>query len=106
MAEIKHIVLLKFKPATTESQIAGFLKELDGLTHKIPGLNNFIGGRYSSPEGLNQGYTHGFIMSFRDAAARDGYLPHPEHERVKSGIVPHVDQIVAFDFEVQGLAQK
>ena len=106
MAEIKHIVLLKFNPATTESQIVGFFKELDGLTHKIPGLNNFIGGRYSSPEGLNQGYTHGFIMSFRDAAARDGYLPHPEHERVKSGIVPHVDQIVAFDFEVQGLAQK
>lgn len=100
MAEIKHIVLLKFKPATTESQIAGFFKELAGLTRKIPGLNNFIGGRYSSPEGENRGYTHGFIMSFTDAAARDSYLPHPEHERVKNGIVPHVDQLVAFDFEV------
>ena len=100
MAEIKHVVLLKFKSATTESQISGFFDELESLTQKIPGLNHFMGGPYSSPEGLNQGYTHGFVMSFRDAAARDGYLPHPEHERVKSAIVPHLDQIVAFDFEV------
>jgi hypothetical protein len=100
VAEIKHVVLLKFKAGTMDSQIAGFFRELNGLTQKIPGLDDFIGGPYSSPEGLNQGFTHGFVMSFRDAAARDVYLPHPEHERVKNDIVPHVDQIVAFDFEV------
>ena len=39
-------------------------------------------------------------MTFAGAAARDRYLPHPAHERVKGEIVPHVEAIVAFDFEV------
>ena len=60
----------------------------------IPGMEHFSGGRYSSPEGLHGGYTHGFLMTFRDAAARDGYLPHPEHERVKNAILPHIDGVI------------
>ena len=99
MGEVKHVVLLKFKSGTTPQQISGFFKKLAGLKDHIPGIREFIGGPYSSPEGLNQGYTHGFIMTFSDAAARDGYLPHPVHEQVKGEIVPHVEALVAFDFE-------
>jgi hypothetical protein len=39
-------------------------------------------------------------MTFDSVESRDAYLPHPEHERVKSAILPHVDGVVAFDFEV------
>ena len=100
MAEVKHVVLLKFKSGTTAQQIGGFYSSLAGLKKDIAGLKDFVGGPYSSPEGLNQGYTHGFVMTFADAASRDVYLPHPAHEAVKGQIVPHVDAIVAFDFEV------
>ena len=31
--------------------------------------------------------------------SRDIYLPHPEHERVKALIVPHLENVVAFDCE-------
>jgi hypothetical protein len=99
VAKVKHIVLLKFKQGTSEQQIAGFLRSLSGLRSEIEGLEEFAGGPYSSPEGLNQGYTHGFVMTFSDARARDRYLPHPAHERLKGMIVPHLDSIVAFDFE-------
>ena len=99
MAEVKHIVLLKFKPGTTPQQVSGFFKKLAGLKGQIPGLKEFTGGSYSSPEGENKGYTDGFIMTFSDAAARDGYLPHPVHEKVKAEIVPHVEALIAFDFE-------
>jgi hypothetical protein len=57
-------------------------------------------GPYESAEGLNDGFTHGFIMSFDTAANRDAYLPHPEHERVRDIVVPCLERVVVFDFEV------
>ena len=100
MAKVKHIVLLKFKVGTTQEQIDGIFRDLEGLQDKISGIEDFLGGPYSSDEGLNQGFTHGFVMTVTDAAARDAYLAHPEHQEVKNAIIPHADQIVAFDFEV------
>jgi hypothetical protein len=38
-------------------------------------------------------------MTFADAGARDVYLTHPEHEKVKSEFLPLVEAAVAFDFE-------
>ena len=70
---------------------------------KVPGLLSFAGGPYSSPEGLNKGYSHAFHMTFADAEARDAYLPHPEHEKVKrvalAQLAGGIDGVVAFDFE-------
>ena len=97
---IKHIVLLKFKDGVTDDQIDRIFQELAALQDLIPGMTDYIAGPYSSDEGLNQGYTHGFIMTFETPEARDTYLPHPEHERVKAQAIPHLDQVVAFDFEV------
>ena len=39
-------------------------------------------------------------MTFTDAAARDGYLSHPENERVKALLAPIVDSMLVIDFEV------
>jgi hypothetical protein len=100
---IHHLVLLKLKKGTTAQRVAEVFAELAGLQGKIPGLLSFAGGPYSSPEGLHRGFTHGFVMTFRDARARDAYLPHPEHETVKESILPllegGLDGVVAFDFE-------
>ena len=99
MPALKHIALVKFKPATTQPLIAHIFAEIRRLTKLIPGIVDYCEGAYSSREGLNQGFTHGFIMTFKDAAARDAYLPHPEHERVKTHILPHIESLVVFDFE-------
>ena len=100
MPAVKHVVLFKFKPGTTDEQIQSSFDALKGVKELLPGIEEFISGPYSSPEGLNQGYTHGFIMTFTDTASRDAYLTHPEHERVKSQIFPLLDSVIAFDFEV------
>jgi hypothetical protein len=103
MKQIKHAVLLKFKSTTPSAKLEEIMAALDGLRGKIPGLLDFSGGAYSSPEGLNKGFTHGFVMTFTDAASRDAYLPHPEHEKVKEVIFPELDGgldgVVAFDWE-------
>jgi len=99
MAAICHMVLLKFKPDVPASRIDELFAQLAELQSLIPGIRRFTGGPYSSPEGLNKGFTHGFLMEFDGAASRDVYLPHPEHERVKGAIIPCIDDVVAFDFE-------
>lgn len=99
MSRIHHMVLLQFKSETSPPVIDSIMAELAGLRNVIDGIEHFAGGPYSSEEGLHGGFTHGFLMTFRDAAARDAYLPHPEHERVKQQILPHVDSVIAFDIE-------
>ncbi|GMV98463.1 MAG: Dabb family protein [Phycisphaerae bacterium] len=106
MGRIKHAVVFKLKAGTSAEQAREIMAALAGLKGKIPGLLDFSGGPYSSPEGLNQGFTHGFVMTFADAASRDGYLPHPEHEKVKQLIFPRLEGglagVIAFDWEEQG----
>jgi hypothetical protein len=100
MAKVKHIALIKFKESTTPEQIDQVFEQIMDLTETIPGIEDYVAGPNNSPEGLNQGYTHGFVMTFQDAAARDAYLPHPEHERVKKEVLPYVESVAVLDFEV------
>jgi hypothetical protein len=97
--KVHHMVLLKFKPNTPPAKIAGLFVELGRLQPQMTGMEHFGGGPYASPEGLNQGFTHGFLMTFADADARNQYLSHPEHERIKSEFLPTVADLIAFDFE-------
>lgn len=63
-------------------------------------INSPVFAPYESPEGLNEDFTHGFIMTFDSAKSRDAYLPHPEHQRVADIVVPRLERVVVFDFEV------
>src|SRR5688572_405926 len=69
MKKVYHVVLLKFPQAKTRraDELFAALRE---FCPKLPGFLAFTGGPYTSPEGLNQGYTHGFVMTFTDATAR------------------------------------
>ncbi|MBI1783918.1 Dabb family protein [Candidatus Sumerlaeota bacterium] len=99
MPSVKHIVLLKFKASATRQTVEKLFGDLAALQSLIPGIDDLIWGPNISTEGLAQGFTHGFIMTFRDVAARDGYLPHPAHERVKAAILPVIEGVLVYDFE-------
>lgn len=100
MPQVKHYGVFQFKPEITPERIETCFREMAGMVGKIPGLRDFIYGPYDSAEGMNDGYTHGFIMTFDSPQARDEYLPHPEHERVKEIVVPCLGRVVVFDFNV------
>jgi hypothetical protein len=91
MARIKHVVLLKFKPGTTPGEVAEAMGDLKAIQKKLPGLLDFTWGPNVSVEGLAKGFTHGFVMTFADAQARDAYLPHPDHEAAKAKIFNLLD---------------
>lgn len=100
MPQIQHIVLFKLKPEVTTEKVTQLFELIAELQQLIPGITYFAGGADSSPEGLNQGYTHGFIMNFESVDARDIYLTHPEHERVKTALLATIDGVLVFDFIV------
>jgi hypothetical protein len=100
MPQVKHLGLFEFHAATTPDQVELCFQALGGMVGKIPGLLEFLHGPYDSAEGLNDGFTHGFIMTFDSPASRDAYLPHPVHEDVKEIVVPHLARLVVFDFNV------
>jgi len=100
MAKIKHVGLLKFKEGTSEYEIERIFSELMDISENIPGIEDYVSGRNNSPEGLSDGFTHAFVMTFSDVNARDAYLPHPEHERFKANALPHIEKVLVLDFEV------
>jgi hypothetical protein len=104
MPQCKHIVLLRFPPQTAQDTIAEIFEAVDDLQEKIPGILDICAGPYESPEGLHQGYTHAFIVTFADVESRDAYLEHPAHEPVKQMIVRalsgNLENVLAFDFKM------
>ena len=97
-----HIVALKFKAEVSQTEIEDIFQGLKNLlsANLIPGLVEYTGGPYDSPEGLNKGFTHAFVMKFVDRESRDNYFPHPEHRKIVDLIVPRVDDSMCFDYEV------
>lgn len=92
---VRHIVVFKYKPGTTPEQIQQVTDAFRSLQKKIPGITGFEAGVNNSPEGKNLGFTHVYVLTFEDVAARDAYLPHPEHNKFgellgKLGVVADV----------------
>ena len=78
-AQVRHVVVFKYKPEATPEQIRQITTAFAALEDRIPGIVAFEHGVNNSPENLNKGFTHVYLMTFTDAKARDAYLPHPEH---------------------------
>jgi len=97
---VRHYGMFQFHPEITPVQIDECFSEMRGMVGKIPGLLSMEHGPYESSEGLNDGFTHGFVMTFSSPEERDAYLPHEEHERVKTVVVPRLARVIVFDFEV------
>ena len=76
---VRHVVVFRFTPEATDTAIAEVTRAFRELETRIPGIIGFEDGVNNSPEGLNDGFTHVFTVTFEDVAARDAYLPHPEH---------------------------
>jgi hypothetical protein len=85
---IRHSILCRFRK---DADVAAVFAALKGLQAKIPGILAISCGADNSPEGLQKGYTHGFTVDFTDAAARDAYLPHPEHQKVGALVIAALD---------------
>jgi len=94
---LKHLVLFNWKPETDQTTIDQIMSALSQLKDKLPGIVDYTGGPDVSTEGLNQGYTHGFVMTFDAPDSLAAYLPHPEHQAVVQQLMPAVQGVLVFD---------
>ena len=78
---LRHVVVFKYKEDASQADIQKVTDAFRALQKSIPGIVSFEHGVNNSPEGKNMGFTHVYTLTFEDAAARDTYLPHPEHKK-------------------------
>ena len=79
-AKLRHVVLFKFKEDADPEAIAKAEEAFVALPGKIPEIRDFEWGMNNSPEGLNKGLTHCYILTFNSEEDRTIYLPHPDHK--------------------------
>lgn len=98
MTEIVHVVLVEWDEATaTGADRATELAQEHLPT--IDGVLSVAAGPSVSPEGMESGFQWALVVRFRDAAARNAYLPHPAHQPVADHIGAHSARVVVFDVE-------
>lgn len=95
---LRHVVMFKFKDDARPEQIREVESEFRALKSRIPGVLSLEWGTNVSPEGLNQGFTHCFFVSFPDAKARDAYLPHEAHQNFVKILRPVLDKVLVVDY--------
>jgi hypothetical protein len=95
---LRHVVLFKFKNSVTKEQVAEVVEAFAALPKKIDTIKDFEWGTDVSVEGKAEGFTHGFVVSFADAKARDAYLPHPAHGEFVKLAGPRIEKVLVFDY--------
>ena len=95
---LRHVVFFSFKEASTPDDVKSVVDAFRDLQNKIDGIKSFEWGTNSSPEGLNQGLTHAFTLTFHSDADRDAYLPHPAHKDFGALLGPHLDKVMVVDY--------
>jgi hypothetical protein len=103
---IRHCVFLHFRSDVSQAEKEGIWADLGALKALVSGFLALHVGANISPEGLDKGFSEGFIIDFDGPAARDAYLVHPEHVKLGGRIVAAldggVDGVLVYDIEVAG----
>jgi len=98
---LRHVVMFKFKDSATPANIQKIEEAFAKLPQKIGGIQSFEWGINSSPEGMNQGLTHCFLLTFTSDKDRDAYLVHPAHKEFGKSLGTDVEKVTVFDFWVK-----
>lgn len=95
---LRHVVLFGFKETSKPEEVQAVIDAFIALPSQITEIKGFEWGTNSSPEGLNQGLTHAFTLTFHSDADRDAYLPHPAHKAFGGIVGPHLDKVTVVDY--------
>jgi len=95
---LRHVVLFKFTDTTQPADVKKIEDAFRALSGKISLIKDFEWGTNSSPENLNQGLTHCFLVTFNSDKDRDAYLVHPDHQAFVEILKPHLDKVTVIDY--------
>ncbi|KAK0637463.1 stress responsive A/B barrel domain-containing protein [Bombardia bombarda] len=103
---ITHIVMFEFKKDASPKAIETACTKMLALKETCreprtltPYIRKITGGRDNSPEKLQNGLTHAFVVEFESAAERDYYVEmDPAHQDFKRDIKDIVEKATVLDF--------
>ena len=93
---MKHVVLCAFVPGLDPAAI---IADFASLAESVPSIIALEHGENVSPEGLGDGFTHCFVLTFADAARRDEYLIDPAHVAFTERFGPTLAKVLVVDYE-------
>jgi hypothetical protein len=96
--QLRHMVLFKFKAEATPAQVQEVVDAFAALPKKIDVIADFEHGTDVSIENKADGFTHGFLVTFKDEKGREIYLPHPAHQEFVKLVGPRIDKVLVFDY--------
>lgn len=98
---LRHAVLFSFKESSHPTGVKEVEDAFKALPAAIPEIHSFEWGTNNSPEGLDQGFTHLFFVTFKSEADREVYLPHPAHKAFVEILKPHLEEVLVLDYWAQ-----
>ena len=99
--KLRHLVLLKFNDDASDDQVKSIEDAFRSLPDKIPEIIDFEWGINISREGKSQGFTHCFLVTFKDKKGRSVYLPHSGHKAFVELLKPSLDKVLVLDYIVK-----
>ena len=98
---LRHVVLFGWKTGADSAAINKVVEGFKALPQKINLIKQFEWGTNNSPENLNQGLTHCFLVTFASEKDRDAYLIHPAHKEFVAILQPVLDKVTVIDYWAQ-----
>ena len=95
---LRHVVLFSFRDDARPDQVRAVEQAFCALPAQIPEVAGLEWGTNVSPEGLAQGFTHCFLVTFLGEEDRDVYLPHPAHQAFVEKLKPILDKVLVIDY--------
>ena len=97
MTAVRHVVLVSWKSGSQGAAENFVRPAIRGFVDTIAGVQSVVEGHSSSPEGLEDCFDYGFVVTFATVQARDAYLDDPVHRPVAEAIGAAAERIVVFD---------
>lgn len=94
----RHVVLFKFKDSASPADVKTVEDAFRKLSTQVDTITGYEWGTNVSPENKNEGFTHCFMVTFKDKAGLETYLPHPAHDAFKAVLHPFLDKVLVIDF--------
>ena len=95
---LRHAVFFSFKETASESDIDSVVDTFSALEESVPAIIGFEQGVNNSPEGLDDGFTHCFLVTFADLKGLQAYLPHPGHLGLVQMATPFTKNLFVMDY--------
>lgn len=95
---LRHAVFFKFKETSSEAEVQEVVDAFAALPSKIDSIIDFEWGERSNAENISGGFTHCFLLTFKDESGRDKYLPHPDHKAFGAMLQPYLADVFVIDF--------